>query len=86
MEREYMNFKKKYKKSFKDYSRDHNLNPELLRVDIDQRDFIDKQGRLNKLNNHSYNSKINSYPSSRIVNHNIGIDAKIKHRKKREGD
>ncbi|MFX0136812.1 MAG: hypothetical protein ACFFDN_24455 [Candidatus Hodarchaeota archaeon] len=77
-----MNLKKKYEKSFKD----HHLNPELLRVEIDQCNLIDKEGRLNKLNTHSYNSKINSNPSSRIINHNIGIDAKIKHRKRREGD
>ncbi len=81
-----MNFKKKYKKSIEDYGRDYNLNPELLRVEIDQRYFIDKQGRLKNLNNQSNNSKTNPNPSSKIINHNIGLDAKIKHRKKREGD
>jgi hypothetical protein len=83
MKRENLNFKKK---SIKDYVRDYNKNPELLRLEINQHDFSDKKGRLKKLNNHSYNSKINSNPSSRIINHNIDMDAKIKHRKKREGD
>lgn len=86
MKRDNMNFKKKYKKSIVNNSRTYNLNPELLKLEINQRDFIDKQGTLNKLNNHSNNSKINSIRSSRIINHNIGMGVKIKHRKKREGD
>lgn len=81
-----MNYKKKYKNYSEDNSGDYNINPELLKVEVAPRDFIHKQGRLNKLNSHSDNSKINSNPSSKIINHNIGMDAKIKHRKKREGD
>ncbi len=81
-----MNNKIKYKKYIKDNTGDYKVNPELLRVEIAPLDSTDKQGRLNKLNNHSDNSKINSNPSSKTINHNIGMDAKIKHRKKREGD
>ncbi|MFX1594202.1 MAG: hypothetical protein ACFFCL_16040 [Promethearchaeota archaeon] len=86
MKRENMNFKKKYKKSIEVYSRDYNLNPELLKVKKSQGNFIDKRGSLKKLNYHSNNSKINSNRYSKIVNHNIGMNARIKHRKKREGD
>ena len=76
-----MNFKKKFKKSNEVYARDYKLNPELLIVEEGQLNFIGNQGKLKEFNNHSNNSKTSPIPSSKIINHNIGMDAKIKHRK-----
>lgn len=57
-----MNNKLKYKKCFEDYNGNYNVNPELIIVEIAPCVFIDKQGRLNKLNHNSDNLEINSNP------------------------
>ncbi len=84
MKRENMDYKTKNKNSLEDNGGDSNLNPELLKVEISPLDSTNKQKRLIKLNTHSDNSKIDSNP--KIISHEIGMDAKIKHRKKRDGD
>jgi len=86
MKRENKNYKIKYERHIEDPNGDYNVNPELLRAEIVQCYFIERQGRLIKLNNHSNNWKIDSFFSSKIINHYNDMDAKIKHRKKREGD
>lgn len=81
-----MNYKIKYKRHIKNHNGDYFVNPELLKTEIEPLNFIYRQRRINKLKNHSNNSKIDSNSSSKKINYNVGMDATIKHRKRREGD
>lgn len=83
MKNESMKNKIKYKRQIKNQNGQFNANPDILKIEIVPNDFIDLQGSLeNPLNI----SKSDYESSSRSLFQGINLDAKIKRRKKREGD
>ena len=73
----------KYKRQIKNRNGQYHVNPDILKMETAPPDFIDLQ---ESLNNHSNNSKIDSTSVSKSIYKNINLEAKIKRRKKREGD
>ncbi|MHA2430941.1 MAG: hypothetical protein ACXACC_07900 [Promethearchaeota archaeon] len=86
MKRENRDYKIKYETHIDNGNKNYNANPKLSRVEVAPLKFIDNRGKRNKLENLQNNSRILSNSSFKQIIQNNSIDAKIKHRKKREGD
>lgn len=72
-------------KIIKDLDEAYDKNPELLRFILAPKDFVDNQREINKKNPQLNNSKSDlNFPIKITSLHSM--DAKIKYRKKREGD
>jgi len=84
MRKEDMDYKIGSEKFIKDD--DDNENPEFSQSSLDPADFINNQQEINNESSHldNWNSDLNF--SKKLTNLKDGLDAKIKHRKKREGD
>lgn len=86
MKKENRDYKIKYEKHIENDNKDYNANPKILKVEVAPLKFIDNRGKRNKLENLQNNSRILSNSSFKPIIQNNNIDAKIKHRKEREGD
>jgi len=91
MKRESKDYKIKHEVYITNGNKDYNANPKILTLEVAPLKFIDSRGKRNKLDNLQNNSRIFSNSSFKqiIQNNRIQnnrIDAKIKYRKKREGD
>ncbi|MFX1259867.1 MAG: hypothetical protein ACFFAN_18610 [Promethearchaeota archaeon] len=83
MKKKNMEKKIKYKNHIKNGNRRYNVNPDIAKIEITPQNIND----LDKiLNNQLLIPKIDSNVSSDNFFLNFNLDAKIKHRKKRDGD
>ncbi|MHA2392258.1 MAG: hypothetical protein ACXAEX_09805 [Promethearchaeota archaeon] len=86
MKRKIEYYKMTDKKNVKGFNEDDYVNSDGYRLEINERNFIYLRRKLNELNKQKSNSKINSNFSFKKFEYNTELDAKLKHRKKREGD
>jgi len=73
-------------KVIKDLEEGYDENPELLGFILAPKDSIGNQREINKNNSQLNNSKSDLNFPKKLTILQDSIDAKIKHRKKREGD
>lgn len=73
-------------KSVNNQSGDYKVNPKFIRIEIAPFKVIHSQNNLEKTSSNLYDWRNRSKSYSKNYNHRVDMDAKINHRKKREGD
>ena len=73
-------------KSLNNQNRDYKVNPKFIRIEIPPFKVIPFKNKLEKISSNLYDWRNHSKSYSKNYNHRVDMDAKINHRKKREGD